>query len=109
MFVSDWRRRLFSVCFQGDGTRGFYESLFEENKNSLVALRYVVEWGVLTGTLLHESLPRYFALREKGAFKGAAGGLQKAFMNGGLEEAEIKAATKMLNVRRRWDSELTQQ
>ncbi|KAL8453225.1 hypothetical protein Emag_001957 [Eimeria magna] len=82
----------------GDGTRGFYESLFEENKNSLVALRYVVEWGVLTGTLLHDSLPRYFALRDKGAFKGAAGGLQKAFMNGGLTEGEIAAATKMLNV-----------
>ncbi|KAL8270932.1 hypothetical protein Esti_005144 [Eimeria stiedai] len=84
----------------GDGTRGFYESLFEENKNSLVALRYVVEWGVLTGTLLHDSLPRYFALRDKGAFKGTAGGLQKAFMNGGLTEAEINAATKMLNAGR---------
>lgn len=80
----------------GDGTRGFYESLFEENRSSLVALRYVVEWGVLTGTLLHESLPRYFALREKGAFKGAAGGLQKAFMNG-LDQADINAAAKMLN------------
>lgn len=80
----------------GDGTRGFYESLFEENKNSLVALRYVVEWGVLTGTLLHESLPRYFALKEKGAFKGAGGGLQKAFING-VDESDIAAAAKMLN------------
>ncbi|CDJ31120.1 uncharacterized protein EMH_0008080 [Eimeria mitis] len=80
----------------GDGTRGFYESLYEENRNSLVALRYVVEWGVLTGTLLHESLPRYFALKEKGAFKGAGGGLQKAFMNG-LDQADIDAAAKMLN------------
>lgn len=80
----------------GDGTRGFYESLFEENKNSLVALRYVIEWGVLTGTLLHESLPRYFALKEKGAFKGAGGGLQKAFMNG-LDQADINAAARMLN------------
>ncbi|XP_022586933.2 uncharacterized protein LOC34622396 [Cyclospora cayetanensis] len=80
----------------GDGTRGFYESLFEENRNSLVALRYLVEWGVLTGTLLHESLPRYFALKEKGAFKGAGGGLQRAFMNG-VDQADINAAAKMLS------------
>ncbi|CDJ43208.1 hypothetical protein, conserved [Eimeria tenella] len=80
----------------GDGTRGFYESLFEENRNSLVALRYLVEWGVLTGTLLHESLPRYFALKDKGAFKGAGGGLQKAFMNG-PDPADVSAAAKMLN------------
>lgn len=60
--------------------------------------RYLIEWGVLTGTLLHESLPRYFALKEKGAFKGAGGGLQKAFMNG-VDQADINAAAKMLNVR----------
>lgn len=59
---------------------------------------YLVEWGVLTGTLLHESLPRYFALKDKGAFKGAGGGLQKAFMNG-PDPADVSAAAKMLNVR----------
>lgn len=64
----------------------------------LCCCSYVIEWGVLTGTLLHESLPRYFALREKGAFKGTAGGLQMEFMKG-LDQTDIDAAAKQLRVR----------
>lgn len=32
-------RRAIRGSAQGDGTRAFYESLFEENRNSLVAIK----------------------------------------------------------------------
>eukprot|EP01068_Selenidium_serpulae_P008590 Selendium_serpulae@DN5023_c0_g2_i2.p1 len=34
---------------KGDGTRAFYESLLEENPNSLMALKWCLEHGVLSG------------------------------------------------------------
>ncbi|KYK68311.1 putative high mobility group protein b1 [Toxoplasma gondii TgCatPRC2] len=82
----------------GEGTRAFYESLYEENPNSLIALRYVIEYGVLTGTKLHESLPKYALLRELGAFKGAGGGVQPEFKDG-LNEQQNKAARKALEAK----------
>ncbi|PHJ22151.1 high mobility group protein b1 [Cystoisospora suis] len=82
----------------GEGTRAFYESLYEENPNSLIALRYVIEYGVLTGTKLHESLPKYALLKELGAFKGAGGGVQPEFKEG-LSEQQLAAAKKALEVK----------
>ncbi|CBZ55943.1 conserved hypothetical protein [Neospora caninum Liverpool] len=82
----------------GEGTRAFYESLYEENPNSLIALRYVIEYGVLTGTKLHESLPKYALLRELGAFRGTGGGVQPDFKDG-LNEQQHKAARKALEAK----------
>jgi hypothetical protein len=53
---------------QGDATRGFYESLLEENPNSQMALRYCVENGLLSGLKLSEALKRYYKLKDSGAF-----------------------------------------
>lgn len=34
---------------QGDSTRGFYESLLEEKPDSVMAIRYCVEYGIFAG------------------------------------------------------------
>lgn len=59
--------------------------------------RYVIEYGVLTGTKLHESLPKYAFLKELGAFKGAGGGVQPEFKEG-LSDQQLSAAKKALEV-----------
>lgn len=65
--------------------------------------RYVIEYGVLTGTKLHESLPKYALLKELGAFKGAGGGVQPEFKEG-LSEQQLAAAKKALEVSARRDT-----
>lgn len=78
----------------GDGTRAFYESLYDENGSSLISLKFCIEHGVFNGTKLHEALPKYEMLRDLGAFKGRLGGLHPEF-KGGLTEKHIKAAKKL--------------
>lgn len=78
----------------GDGTRAFYESLYDENSNSLISLKFCIEHGVLNGTRLHEALPKFEMLRDLGAFKGRLGGLHPEFKDG-LTEKHIKVVKKM--------------
>eukprot|EP00922_Rhytidocystis_sp_ex-Travisia-forbesii_P008158 GHVS01012020.1.p1 GENE.GHVS01012020.1~~GHVS01012020.1.p1 ORF type:complete len:241 (+),score=58.34 GHVS01012020.1:171-893(+) len=66
----------------GDGTRAFYESLYDDNPNSLVALKFCVEYGVLTGTKHHAALAQFEALKFMGAYKGPPGGIRKEFADG---------------------------
>eukprot|EP00921_Rhytidocystis_pertsovi_P007105 GHVQ01011950.1.p1 GENE.GHVQ01011950.1~~GHVQ01011950.1.p1 ORF type:complete len:260 (+),score=64.80 GHVQ01011950.1:187-966(+) len=66
----------------GDGTRAFYESLYDTNPHSLIAIKYCVEYGVLTGTKHHGALAAYIALRQLGAYKGQPGGVKQEFKNG---------------------------
>ena len=53
---------------QGNATRGFYESLLEENPDSQMALRFCVENGLLSGVKLQDALKRYCKLKDSGAF-----------------------------------------
>lgn len=62
--------------FQGDGTRGFYESLYEENPNSLIAIKFCVEYGIFGGSKHDEVLHKYTQLQKNGHFKGAAGAIK---------------------------------
>ncbi|CRG95985.1 conserved protein, unknown function [Plasmodium gallinaceum] len=64
----------------GDGTRAFYESLFEENPNSVIAIKYCIEHGVLSGTKHHEALYKYFILKKNNAFKSNFGGIKSEFL-----------------------------
>ncbi|CRH03652.1 conserved protein, unknown function [Plasmodium relictum] len=64
----------------GDGTRAFYESLFEENPNSVIAIKYCIEHGVLSGTKHHEALYKYFILKKNNAFKSNFGGIKSEFI-----------------------------
>eukprot|EP00922_Rhytidocystis_sp_ex-Travisia-forbesii_P008164 GHVS01012026.1.p1 GENE.GHVS01012026.1~~GHVS01012026.1.p1 ORF type:complete len:277 (+),score=57.53 GHVS01012026.1:1-831(+) len=66
----------------GDGTRAFYESLYDENPNSLIALKFCVEYGVLTGTKHHAAFALFEALKYMGAYKGPPGGIRKEFVDG---------------------------
>lgn len=65
----------------GDGTRAFYESLFQEKPHSIMAIRYCIEHGVLIGTQQKETLRRYYALKEAGAFRGSQGGIKTLILN----------------------------
>lgn len=58
----------------GDGTRAFYESLLEENPNSIIAIKYCIEHGVLTGSKYHEALYKYVVLKKNNALKNNSGG-----------------------------------
>ncbi|KEG01412.1 conserved Plasmodium protein, unknown function [Plasmodium vinckei vinckei] len=53
----------------GDGTRAFYESLLDENPNSIIAIKYCIEHGVLSGTKHHETLNKYYMLKKNNAFR----------------------------------------
>ncbi|KAI4835553.1 hypothetical protein MKS88_004763 [Plasmodium brasilianum] len=64
----------------GDGTRAFYESLLEENPNSIIAIKYCIEHGVLSGTKHHEALYKYCVLKKNNAFKNNFGGLSYRFV-----------------------------
>lgn len=84
------------MCRKGSVSESKFPSQARASLGVFV-FRYCVEWGVLTGTLLHESLPKYFALKERGAFKGAGGGLQRDFLKG-PSQADLDAAAKLLAV-----------
>ncbi|UKJ89622.1 hypothetical protein MACJ_002874 [Theileria orientalis] len=60
----------------GDGTRGFYESLYEENPNSLIAIKFCVEYGIFGGSKHNEALAKYTILQKNGHFKGAVGAIK---------------------------------
>eukprot|EP00930_Biecheleria_cincta_P015315 TRINITY_DN12811_c0_g1_i1.p1 TRINITY_DN12811_c0_g1~~TRINITY_DN12811_c0_g1_i1.p1 ORF type:complete len:132 (-),score=27.17 TRINITY_DN12811_c0_g1_i1:424-819(-) len=55
-----------------DATRAFYESLLEENPESIIAIRYCVENGVMPLDKHKSLLKKYNRLKEKGAFSVAA-------------------------------------
>uniref|UniRef100_A0A3B0NFK5 Uncharacterized protein n=1 Tax=Theileria annulata TaxID=5874 RepID=A0A3B0NFK5_THEAN len=61
---------------QGDGTRGFYESLYEENPNSLIAIKFCVEYGIFGGSKHDEVLHKYTQLQKHGHFKGTSGAIK---------------------------------
>ncbi|SOV16436.1 conserved protein, unknown function [Plasmodium sp. gorilla clade G2] len=63
----------------GDGTRAFYESLLEENPNSIIAIKYCIEHGILSGTKHHEALYKYYVLKKNNAFKSNFGGVRIEF------------------------------
>ncbi|KAF7457855.1 hypothetical protein HWI79_1421 [Cryptosporidium felis] len=60
----------------GDATRAFYESLYNENPYSIIALKYCVENGVLMGAKHSNANERLECLRENGLLKRSLGGLQ---------------------------------
>ncbi|EUD65144.1 hypothetical protein C922_04430 [Plasmodium inui San Antonio 1] len=64
----------------GDGTRAFYESLLEENPNSIIAIKYCIEHGVLSGTRHHQAIYKYNVLKKNNAFRNNLGGLRGEFI-----------------------------
>ncbi|OII71713.1 uncharacterized protein cubi_00520 [Cryptosporidium ubiquitum] len=60
----------------GDATRAFYESLYNENPYSIIALKYCVENGVLMGAKHTNAYKRLEYLRESGLLKRSSGGIQ---------------------------------
>ncbi|CDR95059.1 hypothetical protein, conserved [Babesia bigemina] len=61
---------------KGDGTRGFYESLYEANPRSIIAIVYCVEYGLFGGLKHQELLEQYQELRKEGLLKGGNGGVR---------------------------------
>lgn len=60
----------------GDATRAFYESLYNENPYSIIALKYCVENGILMGAKHSSAYKRLEHLRESGLLKRSLGGIQ---------------------------------
>lgn len=63
---------------KGDGTRGFYESLYEANPNSVIAIVYCVEYGLFGGPAHQEVYQKYQDLKKEGLIKGTSGGIKPA-------------------------------
>merc|ERR1712113_435421 len=55
-----------------DPTRGFYESLLEENPESKIAIKFCIENGVFPLEKHKQLLKKYNHLKEKGAFSVTA-------------------------------------
>ena len=51
-----------------DATRAFYVSLLQEKPDSAIAIRYCVEYGVMSAEEHKKLLKKYNHLKEKGAF-----------------------------------------
>merc|ERR1712217_198028 len=51
-----------------DATRAFYESLYAENPDSKIAIRFCIEYGVLAMEDHKKLLSKYNKLKDKGAF-----------------------------------------
>merc|ERR1712046_90556 len=51
-----------------DATRSFYVSLLEEKPDSKIAIKFCVEYGVLSLEEHNKLLKRFYKLRERGAF-----------------------------------------
>jgi len=87
----------------GDGGRAFYETLLQENPQSLIATRWLVERGCLVGTQLKEVVARYYILKDKGAYKLSAGGIKPQFCNGIKSKTEkmepVKKASSSTRVK----------
>ncbi|KAH8581716.1 uncharacterized protein ELE39_001846 [Cryptosporidium sp. chipmunk genotype I] len=60
----------------GDATRAFYESLYNENPYSIIALKYCVENGILMGAKHVNAYKRLEHLKESGLLKRSVGGIQ---------------------------------
>jgi hypothetical protein len=52
----------------GDATRGFYQSLLDENCYSPMAIKYCVEYGCLNGKALTKTLQNYQRIKEMQGF-----------------------------------------
>eukprot|EP00917_Polyrhabdina_sp_WS-2016_P016109 GHVP01034958.1.p1 GENE.GHVP01034958.1~~GHVP01034958.1.p1 ORF type:complete len:214 (-),score=64.94 GHVP01034958.1:108-749(-) len=80
LFVKGDARRYFKpyqkeMCPpNGDSTRGFYESLLEENPNSLIAIKFCVEFGCLIGSKLKSVTEKYEKLKEAGLLPASYSG-----------------------------------
>ncbi|BAM42191.1 conserved hypothetical protein [Theileria orientalis strain Shintoku] len=74
----------------GDGTRGFYESLYEENPNSLIAIKFCVEYGIFGGSKHSEALAKYTILQKNGHFKGAVGAIKPSAITF-LQKSQVKS------------------
>merc|ERR1712050_581278 len=55
-----------------DSTRAFYESLLEENPDSTIAIKFVVEYGILPLEKHKKLLKRYNHLKDQGKFSQTA-------------------------------------
>lgn len=73
---------------KGDPQRAFYESLLSERKESIIAIKYCIENGVLLGTQLKETLKVYYALKQNGYFRPA--------QYGGKKDVDMKALVKSM-------------
>jgi len=51
-----------------DATRAFYESLYEENDQSKIAIRFAVEYGLYPADVHKKIYKRYTHLKEKGTY-----------------------------------------
>merc|ERR1712070_23550 len=51
-----------------DATRGFYESLYSENPDSKIAIRFCVEYGLFDQEKHKKLLKRYNLYKEKGHY-----------------------------------------
>merc|ERR1711924_553687 len=51
-----------------DATRAFYESLYEENPESKIAIKFCVEYGLFAADHHKKIFKRYTHLKEKGAY-----------------------------------------
>ncbi|GBE61723.1 high mobility group b1, putative [Babesia ovata] len=78
---------------QGDGTRGFYESLYEANPRSVIAIVYCVEYGLFGGLKHQELLEQYQELRKEGLLKGGNGGVRPRAVQF-LDKMQAKSKTK---------------
>ncbi|ORM41395.1 uncharacterized protein BXIN_2531 [Babesia sp. Xinjiang] len=80
---------------KGDGTRGFYESLYEAHPNSVLAIVYCVEHGLFGGQKHQELYERYQEMRKQGFLKGGSGGVRAAAVQF-LQKLDKKASKKLV-------------
>ena len=68
----------FVTPIQGDATRGFYESLLEEKpESSPMAIKFCIEYGILSGDKFDKYLKKYLKLKNDGAFNPNKQALEK--------------------------------
>jgi len=65
----------FHIPSNGDGIRVYYESLYEQNCNDYLAIKYMIEYGCLElgSPALEEAYEKYCYLKQEGAFKRLGG------------------------------------
>lgn len=81
----------FVTPIQGDATRGFYESLLEEKPDSPMAIRFCIEYGVLSGDKLKHYLKQYNKLKDSGSFNANKQAIDRLLAK---EESKIKSEKK---------------
>merc|ERR1712060_792355 len=64
-----------------DATRGFYSSLLQENPNSKIAIKYAIEYGLLSVDEHNKLLKKYNKMKENGDFNVAAKAKKMLEMN----------------------------